>query len=116
MVATGLTRLFSLFVSGIPATTRPLPFSLFVVVLPAGSGTLPTGGAGFGLDFGAACSSSVCVLNSQEMVAHFGGQHVKLALDAQACAGPVGRSVEGMGGGTRHPVTWRCNNYIFFHE
>mmetsp|Transcript_41649 Transcript_41649/g.66860 ORF Transcript_41649/g.66860 Transcript_41649/m.66860 type:complete len:252 (+) Transcript_41649:58-813(+) len=54
------------------------------------------GGAGFGLDFGAACSSSVCVLNSQEMVAHFGGQHVKLALDAQACAGPVGRSVEGM--------------------
>ena len=60
------------------------------------SGTLLSGGAGGGLDFGAACSSSVCVLNSQEMVEYFSGQHVKLAFDAQACAGPVGRSVEGV--------------------
>jgi hypothetical protein len=30
------------------------------------------------------------------MVAHYSGQHVKLAVDAQACAGPVGRAVEGV--------------------
>ena len=53
------------------------------------------GGAGGGLDFGAACSSTVVVLNTKEAVEYFSGQHVKLALDAQACAGPVGRAVEG---------------------
>jgi len=53
------------------------------------------GGAGGGLDFGAACSSTVVVLNTKEAVEYFSGQHVKLAFDAQACAGPVGRAVEG---------------------
>ena len=53
------------------------------------------GGVGGGFDFGAACASSMCVLNTQEMVDYFSGQHVKLAVDAQACAGPLGRSVEG---------------------
>ena len=52
------------------------------------------GGAGGGFDFGAACSSVVVILNTREAVEHFSGQHVKLALDAQACAGPVGRAVE----------------------
>ena len=49
------------------------------------------GGAGGGLDFGAACSSTVVVLNTKEAVEYFSGQHVKLALDAQACAGPEAR-------------------------
>ena len=47
-----------------------------------------------GLDFGAACSSTVVVLNTKEAVEYFSGQHVS-SLDAQACAGPVGRAVEG---------------------
>jgi len=56
------------------------------------------GGAGGGFDFGAACSSSICVLHSAEMVAHFSGQHVKLSVDAQA--GSHGGSQGGSQGGT----------------
>ena len=52
-------------------------------------------GAGGGFDFGAACSSVIVVLRSQQAVDHFCGAHVKVAFDAQACAGPVGRAVEG---------------------
>ena len=53
------------------------------------------GGVGGGFDFGAACSSTIVILNSKQAVDHFTGQHVKLALDAQICGGPVGRAVEG---------------------
>ena len=53
------------------------------------------GGAGGGFDFGAACSSVIIVLNTREAVEHYSGSHVKLSLDAQACAGPAGRAVEG---------------------
>ena len=53
------------------------------------------GGVGGGFDFGAACSSVVVVLRSQKAVDHFTGAHVKIALDAQACAGPMGRAAEG---------------------
>ena len=51
-------------------------------------------GAGGGFDFGAACSSVIVVLRSQQAVDHFCGAHVKVALDAQACAGPLGRAAE----------------------
>ena len=54
------------------------------------------GGAGGGFDFGAACSSVIIVLNTREAVEHYSGSHVKLSLDAQACAGPAGRAVEGV--------------------
>ena len=53
------------------------------------------GGVGGGFDFGAACSSVIVVLRSQRAVDHFANAHVKIAFDAQACAGPVGRAAEG---------------------
>ena len=50
------------------------------------------GGVGGGFDFGAACSSVVVVWSQQAVTTT--GAHVKIALDAQACAGR-GRAAEG---------------------
>jgi lipid-binding SYLF domain-containing protein len=55
------------------------------------------GGAGGGLDFGAACSSTVVVLNTKEAVEYFSGQHVKAGVRRAGVRGAGGTR----GGGCR---------------